>query len=91
MRTFRESKAMAKALRAGIDARHGIELTHSDPGSRGPPVRLRQLAGRGDDVPQVAEVPWGFRILYQSDPFGNRLEFCEPLDADQRAAMPRWA
>ena len=42
-------------------------------------------------MPQVAEVPWGFRILYQSDPFGNRLEFCEPLDADQRAAMPRWA
>ena len=50
-----------------------------------------ELTGRRDDVPEVAEMPWGFRILYLADPFGNRIEFCEPVDADQRAAMPRWA
>jgi uncharacterized glyoxalase superfamily protein PhnB len=203
MRTFRESKAMAKALRAEMSARHGIELTHSeclevvarqfgfdnwnilaarietegrsrivprflldgldigDPrratsttipvlripdekralayycdflgfaldfggpvgGPAGGPffgqiiraettLRLsedrdvaagivsvhlgdvdavrEELAGRRDDVPEVEEMFWGFRILYLADPFGNRLELCEPMDADQRAAMPRW-
>jgi uncharacterized glyoxalase superfamily protein PhnB len=49
-----------------------------------------ELAGRRDDVPEVEEVFWGFRILFLTDPFGNDLQFCEPLDAEQRAAMPKW-
>jgi uncharacterized glyoxalase superfamily protein PhnB len=54
-------------------------------------VALRaELATRRSDVPEVEEVFWGFRILYLTDPFGNDLQFAEPLDAEQRAAMPRW-
>lgn len=49
-----------------------------------------ELAGRRAGVPPVEEVPWGFRILYLTDPFGNELQLTEPLDAEQRAAMPRW-
>jgi uncharacterized glyoxalase superfamily protein PhnB len=49
-----------------------------------------ELAGRRDDVPEVEEVFWGYRILFLTDPFGNVLQLSEPLDADQRSAMPRW-
>jgi uncharacterized glyoxalase superfamily protein PhnB len=48
------------------------------------------LAGRQGGVPEVEEVFWGYRILFLTDPFGNLLQFSEPIDADQRAAMPRW-
>ena len=49
-----------------------------------------ELAGRRGAVPEIEEVFWGYRILFLTDPFGNLLQFSEPLDADQRAAMPRW-
>jgi uncharacterized glyoxalase superfamily protein PhnB len=49
-----------------------------------------ELVGRRGDVPEVEEVFWGYRILFLTDPFGNLLQFSEPLDADQRVAMPHW-
>ncbi|GAA1853759.1 glyoxalase superfamily protein [Asanoa iriomotensis] len=50
----------------------------------------KELVARWPDVPEVEEVFWGYRILYLTDPFGNRLQLSEPLDPYQRAAMPRW-
>lgn len=49
-----------------------------------------ELAGRRGDVPDVEEVFWGYRILFLTDPFGNEMRFCEPVDAEQRAALPKW-
>jgi uncharacterized glyoxalase superfamily protein PhnB len=49
-----------------------------------------ELAGRRGDVPAVEEVFWGYRILFLTDPFGNRFQLSEPLDDAQRAAMPCW-
>jgi catechol 2,3-dioxygenase-like lactoylglutathione lyase family enzyme len=49
-----------------------------------------ELASRRE-VPEVEQVPWGYRILFLSDPFGNQVRFCEPLDPEQRAALPQWA
>ena len=39
----------------------------------------RRLATTGQDVTWDAEFP-GFRRFYAHDPFGNRLEFLEPID-----------
>lgn len=49
-----------------------------------------ELSGRRPDLPEVEEQPRGYRVLHLTDPFGNRLQFSEPLDAGQRSAMPRW-
>jgi uncharacterized glyoxalase superfamily protein PhnB len=49
-----------------------------------------ELAARRGDVPEVEAVFWGYRILFLTDPFGNELQLAEPVDAEQRAAMPRW-
>ena len=48
-----------------------------------------ELADRRE-VPEVERVPWGYRILFLADPFGNELRFCEPFDPEQRAALPQW-
>lgn len=34
--------------------------------------------------PAIEEKPWGFREISLTDPFGNRLVFCQPL-ADGQA------
>jgi catechol 2,3-dioxygenase-like lactoylglutathione lyase family enzyme len=39
---------------------------------------VRRLAEAGQDVEWDGEFP-GFRRIYAHDPFGNRLEFLEPL------------
>ena len=39
---------------------------------------VRRLGAAGQDVPRDADFP-GFRRLYAHDPFGNRLEFLEPV------------
>ena len=39
---------------------------------------VRRLAAGGQDVTWDADFP-GFRRVYAADPFGNRLEFLEPL------------
>ena len=138
VRTFREAKEMAKALRADLRGRRQVELTHSEcleivarqfgldnrnvlaariekegrsrivprflliPVLRitdenrqrihlGDVDALREeLTARRGDVPEVEEMSWGYRILYLTDPFGNLLQFSEPLDSEQRSAMPRW-
>ena len=53
-------------------------------------VLREELAARRSGLPEVEEVFWGYRVLFLTDPFGNLLRFSEPLDAQQRAAMPRW-
>ncbi|GIF73369.1 glyoxalase superfamily protein [Asanoa siamensis] len=49
-----------------------------------------ELSNRRGGVPEVETMFWGYRILDLTDPFGNRLQLSEPLDVDQRAAMPCW-
>jgi len=29
--------------------------------------------------PGIEEMPWGFREMHLTDPFGNRLVFCQPV------------
>ncbi len=43
---------------------------------------LTELTGRGHprQRPGIEEMPWGFRELRLTDPFGNRLVFCQPID-----------
>ncbi|MEV0718858.1 glyoxalase superfamily protein [Asanoa sp. NPDC050611] len=50
----------------------------------------KELSARRADVPDVEEVFWGYRILFLTDPFGNRLELSEPVDRAQAAGLPRW-
>ncbi len=52
---------------ADIDAFHAELL-------RGPHPRLR---------PAIEDMPWGFRELRLTDPFGNRLVICQPVDGPQ--------
>ncbi|MEV6487863.1 glyoxalase superfamily protein [Actinoplanes sp. NPDC051633] len=68
----------------GIDALHAeLSQRYSAMGSRvwGPAVW----------VPAVQEMPWGLRVMTISDPFGNHLRFCEPVDPAARKGLPRWA